>query len=52
MLPKEAIEEFKTLYLQEFGIELTNEKALELGLKLIRMIKVVYGHDLPKENEI
>lgn len=49
MLSPEAITEFKTLYLKEFGVKLTNEQALDMGTKLIRLVKVVYGSNLPKK---
>lgn len=47
MLSPEAIEEFKMLYRQEFGKELTNEQAIYLGTKLVRFVKVVYGDVIP-----
>lgn len=49
MLSPTAVEEFKQLYLKEFGIQLTDAQALELGMQLIRLIKAVYGPNLPKK---
>ena len=49
MLSPEALGEFKELYLKEFGINLTTDQAIELGTKLIRLVKVIYGSNLPKE---
>jgi len=49
MLNSEAITEFKTLYLKEFGVKLTNEQAVDMGTKLVRLVKVVYGSNLPKK---
>lgn len=49
MFSSEAVEEFKTLYLKEYGIVLTNDRALDLGIKLIRLVKAVYGPDIPKK---
>lgn len=46
-LNKEAITEFKNLYFQEYGIKLTDNQAVEYGMRLIRFIKAVYGDDLP-----
>lgn len=47
-LDEKAIEEFKKLYLQEYGIKLTKQEAVEYGMRLIQLIKAVYGSDLPK----
>ncbi len=47
MPSQEAIEEFKELYLQEYGIQLSTEQAIYLGTKLIRYVRAVYGDDLP-----
>lgn len=47
-LAQEAIEEFRQLYLKEHGIQLTNQQAIELGTRLIRLVKAVYGNDLPR----
>ena len=49
VLGKQAIEEFKKFYKKELGLEISNEKAIELGASLIRLVKVVYGSDLPKK---
>lgn len=49
MLSAEAIDEFKNLYLKQYGIRLTYEQATELGTKLIRLVKIVYGSNLPKK---
>ena len=48
ILDQEAIEEFKKLYHQEYGEELTNQQALECGTRLIRLVRAVYGNNLPK----
>jgi len=51
MLSPEALAEFKVLYQKECGINLTNEQAIYLGTQLIRLVKVVYGPNLPKKWE-
>ncbi len=51
MLSPEALAEFKVLYQKECGINLTNEQAVYLGSELIRLVKVVYGPNLPKKWE-
>lgn len=40
-LSKEAIEEFKEIYLREFGQKITDEEAQELGLNLISLFKII-----------
>ena len=47
-LNEEAVEEFKELYLKEYGVQLTNQQAVEFGARLIQFVKAVYGDDLPK----
>lgn len=49
MLSVEAIGEFKSLYFKEFGINLTDNQALDFGTKLIRLVKVMYGQDIPRK---
>lgn len=51
MLSPEALAEFKQMYLKECGLNLTNEQAIYLGTQLIRLVKVVYGPNLPKKWE-
>ncbi|MCL5431900.1 MAG: hypothetical protein M1484_02235 [Patescibacteria group bacterium] len=47
MLSKEALEQFKTLYKQEYGVNLTDQIAEEFGNKLVTLVKAVYGDNLP-----
>jgi competence transcription factor ComK len=47
-LDAESVEEFKTLYFKEYGIQLTNQQATEFGMSLINFVKAVYGNNLPK----
>lgn len=47
MLNPEAVNEFKELYFKEYKIRLTDEQAIDMGTKLIRLIKAVYGPNLP-----
>lgn len=46
ILQSEAIEEFKKLYFEEFGVSLTVEQALGYSSSLIGLIKAVYGQNL------
>lgn len=49
MLTPEGMEEFKRLYLREYGTELTNELAYEYATKLLGLVKLVYGNNIPRE---
>ena len=40
-LTKQEISEFKKLYKQKFGVELTDELAGEYGLKLVALMKIL-----------
>lgn len=48
MLPKEAIEEFKELFLKKFGVELSDEEAAFRANNLVNLYSAVYGN--PEEN--
>ena len=41
MLPKKAIDEFKTIYQKEFGIELDEKEAIQKANELIELFKVL-----------
>ncbi len=43
MLPKEAIKEFKKLYLKHYGIELSDEEASYRANNLVALFGAVYG---------
>lgn len=49
MLSPEGLEEFKKLYLREYGVELPNELAYEYATKLLGLVKLVYGNNIPKK---
>lgn len=42
MLSKEAIEEFKKIWLEEFKEEISDEKAVELGTNLLTLFHHIY----------
>lgn len=46
-MSKELLEKFKKLYLDKYGIELTNEEATRMSTDLINLMKVL----LKKEND-
>lgn len=52
MLTTEALREFKELYKKEYKIELEDKEALELGTRLIGLVKAVYGNNLPAPKNI
>jgi len=43
MLPKEAIEEFKNLYFQDYGIKLSDDEANYRANNLVALYTAVYG---------
>ena len=42
MLTREAIEEFKKAYKEVYNEDISDAKALDLGISLLNMFKVVY----------
>lgn len=48
MLSQKAIDEFKEIYLAEYGEEISNQTALEMGLNLLTMFKAIY-RQIPKK---
>lgn len=42
MLTKEAIEEFKQIWREQFGEEISDEKAAEEGVNLLTMFDAIY----------
>lgn len=41
-LSKEAIDEFKRIYLKQFKKQLSNEEANEKGVELLEFFKLIY----------
>lgn len=52
MIDQEALQEFKDLYLREYGVQLTDEQALDYGTRLVGLVKAVYGKNVPKTSDI
>ena len=50
-LSKEAIEEFKEIYRQEFKKKISDSEAQELGENLISLFKIIYRPIPPKEKD-
>ena len=42
MLSKEATEEFKKIWVEEFGEEISDERATELGINLLTLFNHIY----------
>jgi hypothetical protein len=40
-LSRQAIEEFKAIYLEEFGKALSNDEAQEMALRLLRFLETL-----------
>lgn len=49
MLSQKAIEEFKRLYEQKYGVRLNNEQALQKAIALLTVIKTIY-RPVPRHN--
>lgn len=45
LLSDEALSKFKQLYLKEYGVDLDDERALEMATRLVTMVKAIYGTD-------
>ena len=42
MLSEKQITKFQTLYKNRFGVAISREQAYEKGIKLIRLVKLIY----------
>lgn len=51
MLTKEAVEEFKRIYKEHYGKEISNQEAYELGQNLLNVYRIVYRTSPVKEGE-
>ena len=40
-LTQEDLEEFKALYKDEYGVDISDAEALEMGTRLLRVVKVI-----------
>jgi hypothetical protein len=47
-IPREKLKEFKDLYKKHYGIDLTDQEALEKGTKLLNFVRIISQVD-PKE---
>jgi hypothetical protein len=44
MLPKEAIDEFKELYRQDYGVILSDEDATDKAIKLFNVLECIFNN--------
>ena len=44
-------QEFKELYLQELGVELSDEQAEEFAEKLLKLARIIQNHKKMKDSE-
>jgi hypothetical protein len=51
ILPQDAIDELKTIYKRDTGVDLTNEEAYDLGNRLLRLFSVICRKELPSDEE-
>ena len=42
MLSKKSLEEFKKIWREQFGEDISDEKATEQGIKLLTLFKAIY----------
>lgn len=48
MISEKALKEFKEIYKEEFGEDISDEEAIDLGTRLINLFKVIY-RPIPKD---
>lgn len=48
-ISKEKLDEFKQIYHRQFGEEISDEEAFEMGLELLNFLRVIY-RPLPKDH--
>jgi len=51
MLSKEQLQEFKRLYRERYGKDISDEEAVEQALKLLSLVKIVRDHAVKVEKE-
>lgn len=50
-IPKEKVDEFKDLYRKRFGIDLSDQEALEKGTKLLNFMRIIIQSQPEKKLE-
>lgn len=52
MLTDEQVKKFQDIYRKRFGKEISNEDALEKGIKLVRLMEIIYKPITEKDLEM
>lgn len=52
MLSQKDIEEYKRIYKEEFGEEISDQEALAQGTSLINLMKIIYRPIKKSDNEV
>lgn len=52
MLTDAQIKQFRTLYRRRFGTDITAERAAELGIRLVNLMRVIYRPITAKSIEL
>ncbi|MFA5232523.1 MAG: hypothetical protein WC410_02560 [Candidatus Paceibacterota bacterium] len=42
MISEKALKEYKAIYKKEYGVDLSDEEALEQATKLLNLMKIIY----------
>lgn len=50
-LSKEALEELKQIHFKKTGEQLSNEEVLEMGTRLLNLLKIIVGNDIPEKSQ-
>ena len=51
MISEKELKKFKAIYKKEFGIELSDQDALESATKLLRLVEIIYKPMTKEEYE-
>ncbi|TAN57240.1 hypothetical protein EPN15_04990 [Patescibacteria group bacterium] len=49
-LSGESIKKFMAVYEKKFGNKISKQEAMESAHKLVRLVKIVYGHEAKNRN--
>ncbi|MEI6190871.1 MAG: hypothetical protein WCP24_00705 [bacterium] len=51
MISKEELDKFKKIYREHFDVELSNQDALDRATRVLRLVEIVYRHNLHKADK-
>ena len=49
-LTEKQLSSYRNLYKRQFGVEISREKALEQGIQLLNLVKLVYKQPITKKD--